>query len=178
MTNTVESIYQSCLHEAQIPAAGSTWKMACCTYNSSLTCCIYWKTNLSRGCPDWFSASLISGGQDLMLAGSARLAKLSARQISSSSSMESVIWNVVDVAALTGDECRPGDRRLWRDTGGQGIIWHVWRAANHPPWPPKPPDLSGMLNRIGLLGVCGRIGSKSIWIHMDTVGLGWRSRSI
>ena len=62
--------------------------------------------------------------------------------------------------------------RLWCDIGGQGRIWHVWRAAKHPPLPPKPPDLSGRLHvclRIGLLGPCRRIGDTFIWIRTDTV---------
>lgn len=46
---------------------GPLEKWPCCAYNSSLTCCIYWKTNLSHGRPDWFSAPVISSGPNYRL---------------------------------------------------------------------------------------------------------------
>lgn len=90
-------------------------KWLCCAYNSSLTCCIYWKTNLSHGRPDWFSVSVISGGPDLMLAGFARLAKRSACQIWSSSMERD--------SHLECLRCSCADRwRMWtwRQTAGVG----------------------------------------------------------
>lgn len=35
-------------------------KLLCYSYNLSLTCCIYWKTNLSNGCQDGFNMSIIT----------------------------------------------------------------------------------------------------------------------
>lgn len=37
-------------------------KLLCCSYNLSLTCCIYWITDLSAACQDTFNMSIITTG--------------------------------------------------------------------------------------------------------------------
>lgn len=60
MTNTAECIYQSCLPRHKWQLLDPLEKWLCYSYNLSLTCCIYWKTNLSNGCQDRFHMSIIT----------------------------------------------------------------------------------------------------------------------
>lgn len=58
MTNIAECIYQSCLHETQITAAESTWKIALLYLQLIIDMLYLLKNNLSYSSQDRFNMSI------------------------------------------------------------------------------------------------------------------------